>query len=185
MPCSTAARRLLELPPAMAKPPTSTRDLALFPKCLTRTNLSHLRGHLGIGHTRYSTTGSRGWATRSPTFWRRLMVPSPLATTVIGQRAPIAPPTPGAGCGPLNIDRQRTDNPPAGRRARHLAATNPPGDDNSRRRLLLTILTREAVYGVRDPGVCVRSCWANWKTDWPWLRRAAPLPPLAPVQFGN
>ncbi len=44
------------------------KDLGLVAQVFDETVLSSLRGHLGIGHTRYSTTGSGTWENAQPSF---------------------------------------------------------------------------------------------------------------------
>src|SRR3954453_15650159 len=45
---------------------TALRDLGLVPQVFDERSLSGLRGDLGIGHTRYSTTGGNAWANSQP-----------------------------------------------------------------------------------------------------------------------
>lgn len=45
---------------------TVFKDLGLVAQVFDRANLAGLDGHLGIGHTRYSTTGSSNWANAQP-----------------------------------------------------------------------------------------------------------------------
>jgi len=45
---------------------TALRDLGLVAQVFDEQKLSGLRGELAIGHTRYSTTGSNGWANAQP-----------------------------------------------------------------------------------------------------------------------
>jgi amidophosphoribosyltransferase len=45
---------------------TALRDLGLVAQVFDEQKLSGLRGGLAIGHTRYSTTGSNGWANAQP-----------------------------------------------------------------------------------------------------------------------
>jgi len=44
------------------------KDMGLVSQVFTEANLDSLHGHLAIGHTRYSTTGSSVWANAQPTF---------------------------------------------------------------------------------------------------------------------
>ena len=44
------------------------KDLGLVAKVFDETTLDSLKGHLAIGHTRYSTTGSSNWENAQPTF---------------------------------------------------------------------------------------------------------------------
>jgi amidophosphoribosyltransferase len=44
------------------------KDLGLVAKVFDETTLHSLKGHLAIGHTRYSTTGSSNWENAQPTF---------------------------------------------------------------------------------------------------------------------
>lgn len=44
------------------------KDMGLVSQVFTEASLDSLRGHLAIGHTRYSTTGSSVWENAQPTF---------------------------------------------------------------------------------------------------------------------
>jgi amidophosphoribosyltransferase len=44
------------------------KDMGLVPQVFDEATLNSLRGHLAIGHTRYSTTGSSCWDNAQPTF---------------------------------------------------------------------------------------------------------------------
>jgi amidophosphoribosyltransferase len=44
------------------------KDMGLVPQVFDEATLNSLRGHLAIGHTRYSTTGSSCWENAQPTF---------------------------------------------------------------------------------------------------------------------
>jgi amidophosphoribosyltransferase len=44
------------------------KDLGLVAQVFDETVLQSLRGHLGVGHVRYSTTGSPSWANAQPTY---------------------------------------------------------------------------------------------------------------------
>lgn len=45
---------------------TVVKDLGLVPQVFDENDLAALEGHLGIGHTRYSTTGSSRWENAQP-----------------------------------------------------------------------------------------------------------------------
>ena len=47
---------------------TVVKDMGLVPNVFDDHTLATLRGHLGIGHTRYSTTGSSTWRNAQPAF---------------------------------------------------------------------------------------------------------------------
>ena len=44
------------------------KDMGLVSQVFTEASLESLRGHVAIGHTRYSTTGSSSWENAQPTF---------------------------------------------------------------------------------------------------------------------
>ena len=44
------------------------KDMGLVSQVFTEANLESLRGHVAIGHTRYSTTGASVWENAQPTF---------------------------------------------------------------------------------------------------------------------
>lgn len=44
------------------------KDMGLVSQVFTEASLESLQGHLGIGHTRYSTTGASVWENAQPTF---------------------------------------------------------------------------------------------------------------------
>ena len=44
------------------------KDLGLVAQVFDEATLSSMRGHLAIGHTRYSTTGSSTWENAQPSF---------------------------------------------------------------------------------------------------------------------
>jgi amidophosphoribosyltransferase len=44
------------------------KDMGLVPQVFDEAALNSLRGHLAVGHTRYSTTGSSVWENAQPTF---------------------------------------------------------------------------------------------------------------------
>src|SRR5919106_940396 len=44
------------------------KELGLVAQAFDETVLSSLRGHVAIGHVRYSTTGSSSWENAQPTF---------------------------------------------------------------------------------------------------------------------
>jgi amidophosphoribosyltransferase len=48
------------------------KDLGLVAQVFDEATLSALHGHLAVGHTRYSTTGSTTWANAQPTFRMRV-----------------------------------------------------------------------------------------------------------------
>ena len=58
MPCSTGARSPAASSPATASRVSQHRGLGLVPEVFNKDILERLPGHLGIGHVRYSTTGS-------------------------------------------------------------------------------------------------------------------------------
>src|SRR2546422_4316632 len=43
------------------------KDMGLVAQVFNEATLATLQGHLGIGHTRYSTTGSSPWENAQPT----------------------------------------------------------------------------------------------------------------------
>src|SRR5215217_3235624 len=47
---------------------TVVKDMGLVPNVFDDNTLAGLRGHLSIGHTRYSTTGSSTWRNAQPSF---------------------------------------------------------------------------------------------------------------------
>src|SRR3712207_1736269 len=47
---------------------TVIKDMGLVTDVLSRRTIGSLRGHRGIGHTRYSTTGSSTWENAQPSF---------------------------------------------------------------------------------------------------------------------
>src|SRR3954447_1060247 len=47
------------------------KELGLVAQVFDETTLGSLRGHLAVGHTRYSTTGSRTWENAQPTYRAR------------------------------------------------------------------------------------------------------------------
>jgi amidophosphoribosyltransferase len=47
---------------------TVMKDMGLVTTVFDERKLSGLRGHLGIGHTRYSTAGSRSWRNAQPVY---------------------------------------------------------------------------------------------------------------------
>ena len=49
---------------------TVVKDMGLVPNVFDDHTLASLRGHLGIGHTRYSTTGSSTWRNAQPVYRR-------------------------------------------------------------------------------------------------------------------
>ena len=57
-PCSIAARRAPASPPATATQPMLHKGMGLVAQVFNEENLRPLKGHLAIGHTRYSTSGS-------------------------------------------------------------------------------------------------------------------------------
>ena len=64
---STAARNQPASRSATAMGSSSTRTWAWSPRCFDERHLATLTGHLAIGHTRYSTTGSSNWENAQPT----------------------------------------------------------------------------------------------------------------------
>ena len=44
------------------------KDMGLVSQVFTEASLESLRGHVAIGHTRYSTTGASVWENAQPTF---------------------------------------------------------------------------------------------------------------------
>ena len=61
------------------------KDLGLVAQVFDEATLASLRGHIAIGHTRYSTTGASTWENAQPTL---------RATPVSGPEAGAAPPSP-------------------------------------------------------------------------------------------
>ena len=58
------------------------KDLGLVSQVFDEQVLSSLRGHLAVGHVRYSTTGSTTWENAQPTF-RTTATGSGIATAVV------------------------------------------------------------------------------------------------------
>ena len=67
-PCSTAARSRPAWRSATARPSPSSRTWASSPTCSTTARSPPSTGHLAIGHTRYSTTGSCTWRNAQPVY---------------------------------------------------------------------------------------------------------------------
>ena len=67
-PCSTAARSRPAWRSATATPITVVKDMGLVTTVFDERTLSGLRGHLAIGHTRYSTHGSSDWTNAQPVY---------------------------------------------------------------------------------------------------------------------
>ena len=128
------------------------KGLGLVSQVFNEDNLSHLRGHLGIGHTRYSTTGSPRLGNTQPYILETLdgplaighngnLVNAPQLRRQLLER--------GVGLS-TSTDSELIIHLLAGARGTWLqrirqVMTIAEGAYS------LTILTREAVYGVRDP----------------------------------
>ena len=128
------------------------KGLGLVSQVFNEDNLSHLRGHLGIGHTRYSTTGSPRLGNTQPYILETLdgplaighngnLVNAPQLRRQLLER--------GVGLS-TSTDSELIIHLLAGARGTWLQRirqmmTIAEGAYS------LTILTREAVYGVRDP----------------------------------
>ena len=67
-PCSTAARSRRASRSATAARSWSTRTWASSRRSSTSRRSTSLKGHLAIGHARYSTTGASTWQNAQPTF---------------------------------------------------------------------------------------------------------------------
>jgi hypothetical protein len=65
-PSSTAVRSRLASPPRAGETVTVVKDLGLVANVFDEADLAGLDGHMGIGHTRYSTTGSSSWENAQP-----------------------------------------------------------------------------------------------------------------------
>lgn len=129
------------------------KGIGLVSQVFNEDNLSHLRGHLGIGHTRYSTTGSSQLRNTQPYLLETL--DGPLA---IGHNGNL-----------INAPQLRRELLERGVGLTtstdseviiHLLAGAGGNDWLTRIRILmaraegaytLSILTRDAIYGVRDP----------------------------------
>ncbi|HRW08104.1 MAG TPA: amidophosphoribosyltransferase [Caldilineaceae bacterium] len=129
------------------------KGLGLVSQVFNEENLSHLRGHMGIGHTRYSTTGSSMLRNTQPYLLETL--DGPLA---IGHNGNL-----------INAPQLRRELLERGVGLTtstdseviiHLLAGAGGNDWLTRIRILmakaegaytLVILTRDAIYGVRDP----------------------------------
>jgi len=128
------------------------KGLGLVSQVFNEDNLSHLRGHLGIGHTRYSTTGSPRLGNTQPYILETLdgplaighngnLVNAPQLRRQLLER--------GVGLS-TSTDSELIIHLLAGARGTWLqrirqVMTIAEGAYS------LTILTKEAVYGVRDP----------------------------------
>ena len=128
------------------------KGLGLVSQVFNEDNLSHLRGHLGIGHTRYSTTGSPRLGNTQPYILETLdgplaighngnLVNAPQLRRELLER--------GVGLS-TSTDSELIIHLLAGARGTWLqrirqVMTIAEGAYS------LTVLTREAVYGVRDP----------------------------------
>jgi len=85
------------------------KDLGLVSQVFDEATLNTLQGHIAVGHTRYSTTGSTNWENAQPSFrttragtgWRS-------ATTATWSTPPTSPPRPGAWRWPAASDRPPT-----------------------------------------------------------------------------
>ena len=66
--CSTAARKPPASRSATAARCSSTRTSAWSRQVFDEATLATLQGHLAVGHTRYSTTGSTTWENAQPSF---------------------------------------------------------------------------------------------------------------------
>ena len=67
-PCSTAGRRPRASPCPTGRRTVVYKDLGLVSQVFDEQVLSSLKGHIAVGHCRYSTTGSTTWENAQPTF---------------------------------------------------------------------------------------------------------------------
>ena len=78
---------------------TVVKDMGLVAHVFDERKLAPLQGHLAIGHTRYSTTGSSTWRNAQPCLPQRgRRRHSPWATTATWSTPTSWPPRPG--CSP-------------------------------------------------------------------------------------
>ena len=154
-PCSTGARRRPASSPATGAPPTCTRAMGLVSQVFTEENLAPMTGHLAIGHTRYSTTGSQRLRNAQPHVIETMDGPLALAHNGNLINAPqLRRELLERGVGLSSSSDSEV-------MLHLLAGAGGPGVDwLTRIRVLmaraegaytLVLLTREGVYGVRDP----------------------------------
>ena len=80
MRCSTAVRSRPASRSSNGRQILVYKDMGLVSQVFDESTLSSLKGHVAIGHTRYSTTGASVWDNAQPTF-------RSTATGSIGARA--------------------------------------------------------------------------------------------------
>ena len=162
-PCSTAGRS-----PPGSRPPTAQRllvykDMGLVSQVFDERSLASLRGHLAVGHCRYSTTGGSTWenAAAHPRRPRRgTVAPRPQRQPhQLRGAADLVEDRRGDGAqrgelGPGNTDRHGARHRAARRRPRpHARGRGARGAATPARRLLLRLHGRaHPVCRARPPG---------------------------------
>ncbi len=150
------------------------KDMGLVAQVFDESILGTLKGHLAIGHCRYSTTGSSVWENAQPT----------LSSTDVGGLAL-------AHNGNLiNTGELAERVAPGTLRATTdseiltaiLAKDRDEPIDEAAARLLpmvrgaysLVFMDEKTLYAARDPRASVRSSWAGWSAAGWWPRRRPP-----------
>ena len=136
------------------------KGMGLVAQVFNEENLCPLKGHLAIGHTRYSTSGSSHIRNAQPYLIETIHGPLGVGhngnlTNALTLRQRAA----GTGRWPELIQRQRGDHADAGRPAARWRAERPrlggahrqPSWPRRKAPIRLVVLTRDAVYAVRDP----------------------------------
>ena len=136
------------------------KDMGLVSQVFHESHLSSLRGHLAVGHTRYSTTGASVWENAQPTFGRHRdrhgrARPQRQPHQHRRARRPAAtPPTPRGRARPGRHHRHRADHRAARRQPRpHAGGHRAGGAAAAARRLLAGLHGRDhPVRRPRPPG---------------------------------
>ncbi len=129
------------------------KGMGLVSQVFNEENLYHLRGHLAIGHTRYSTTGSSYLRNAQPYLIETALGPLGIAHNGNLTNAPaLRRALLDKGVGLISssdseVITQMMAGAPGGAWEERIAALM----ERAEGAYSLTIITREAVYGVRDP----------------------------------
>ena len=156
---------------------TVVKEQGLVSNVFDDRTLAPLTGHLAIGHTRYSTTGSSTWRNAQPVYRGVGDTPSSRSATTATSSTPRrSPPTPACCRARSTCDSDLVaellaaeladDGRRAQRRSRRRAGAAAPCCPGSKVRSRFVLADEGQVIGVRDPNGFRPLCLGSLENGW-------------------